>query len=290
MRPEDIKGVAPPARGPAFAYAGTMTGSRALELLARTGFVVKGLLYLVVGTLALRVAAHAGGRFTGTRGALVTVLDQPFGRALLLAAAVGLVGYATWRIIQGVADPDGYGRGWTGIGMRIGFVGRGVVHAALGIQAWRLYRGLRGASTGTERAVAAEALDWPFGEWLLVLAGLSVIGFAVHQVYLAFQGRLEKNLDLGELRREAGTWAVGVSRFGVAARAVVLILLGWGAAAAGWFQDAAEMNSTASSLRALGAQPGGLGRFLLGFTAAGFIAYGIYQFVHARYLRIRLPR
>jgi hypothetical protein len=267
-----------------------MTGARALELLARTGFLVKGLLYLVVGVLALRVATQAGGRVTGTRGALVTVLGQPFGRALLLVAVVGLLGYAAWRIIQGVADPERWGRGWKGIGMRIGFVGRGVLHAALGLQAWRLYRGLRGSSSGTERLAAAEALDWPFGDWLLVLVGLGVIAFAVHQIYMAFQGRLEQNLDLGELRREAGTWAVGVSRFGVAARAVVLALLGWGAVAAGWFRDASEVNTTASSLRELASQPGNLGQWLLGMVAAGFIAYGFYQVVHARYLQIRLPR
>ena len=57
---------------------------------------------------------------------------------------------------------------------------------------------------------------------------------------------------------------------------------------AGWSRDASEVSTTASSLRVLGSQPGDLGRVLLGLTAAGFIAYGVYQFIHARYLRIRL--
>jgi hypothetical protein len=73
----------------------------------------------------------------------------------------------------------------------------------------------------------------------------------------------------------------------VAARAVVLGLLGWGAVAAGWFEDPSEVNTTASSLRALAAQPD-LGQWLLGMVAAGFIAYGFYQVIHARYLRIRI--
>jgi hypothetical protein len=260
----------------------------ALEWLARAGFVVKGALYLVVGTLALLAAANAGGRVTGTRGALLTVLAQPYGRTLLLIAAIGLFGYAAWRVVQGVLDPERYGTSWKGLAMRVGFVGRGAMHAAIGWQAYRLYDGLRAARGSTERAVASEALDWPMGDWALVLTGLGVLGYAIHEVYAAWQGRLEKNLDLGELRREAGTWAVAVSRFGVAARAVVLALLGWGAAAAGWFRNPAEVNTTASSLRALAAQPGDLGRFLLAVSAAGFIAYGFYQLVHARYLRIRL--
>ena len=112
-----------------------MTGLGTLEPLARAGFLVKGVIYLVIGTLALQVAAREGGRVTGTRGALLTVLGQPFGRTLLLAAAIGLFGYAAWRILQGVIDPERYGRGWKGIAIRIGFVARGVMHAALGWQA-----------------------------------------------------------------------------------------------------------------------------------------------------------
>jgi hypothetical protein len=73
-----------------------------LELLARTGFLVKGLLYIVIGVLALQVATGLGGRVTGTRGALMTVLGQPFGRTLLLIAAISLFGYAVWRVLQGL--------------------------------------------------------------------------------------------------------------------------------------------------------------------------------------------
>ena len=89
-----------------------MNGFGAIEWLARVGFVVKGVLYMVVGALALQVAASAGGRVTGTRGALTTVLGQPFGRTLLLVAAIGLLGYAAWRILQGLFDPDRLGDDW----------------------------------------------------------------------------------------------------------------------------------------------------------------------------------
>jgi hypothetical protein len=136
--------------------------------------------------------------------------------------------------------------------------------------------------------VARELLAWPLGDWVLVLAGLGLIAFSIWQIYAAFTGQLEPGLDVERLRRDAGEWAVHVSRFGLAARAVVFVVLGWGAAVAGWFRDASEVNTTASSLRTLGAQPGTLGRWLLGLAAAGFIAYGFYQIVHARYLRIRL--
>jgi Domain of Unknown Function (DUF1206) len=95
-----------------------MNGFSAIEWLARVGFLVKGVLYMVIGALALQVAAKAGGRVTGTRGALTTVLVQPFGRTLLLVAAIGLLGYAAWRILQGLFDPDRHGHDWRGLTIR----------------------------------------------------------------------------------------------------------------------------------------------------------------------------
>ena len=86
-----------------------MNGFGAIGWLARMGFLVKGVLYMVVGALAIQVAAKAGGRVTGTSGALTTALGQPFGRTLLAVAAIGLLGYAAWRFLQGLFDPDGLG-------------------------------------------------------------------------------------------------------------------------------------------------------------------------------------
>ena len=264
-----------------------MKGFGAIEWLARGGYLVKGVLYMVIGALALQVAARAGERVTGTRGALTAVLGQPFGRTLLLVAVIGFLGYAAWRVLQGLFDPDRLGHNWRGLAIRASFVARGVVHAALGWQVFRVYRGLSAASGTSKREVATEAFRWPLGDWLVVLAGLGLIGFAVQQVYAAITRRFERNLDVEQMRREAGEWAVGLSRFGVAARAVVFALLGWAIVVAGWFSDPSEVGTTASSFGTFAAQPGGLGRWFLGVTAAGFIAFGFFEIIHARYLHIR---
>jgi Domain of Unknown Function (DUF1206) len=262
-------------------------GVDALELLARTGFLVKGLLYIVIGALAFAAATGIGGRVTGTRGALLTILAQPFGRTLLLVAITGLLGYALWRVLQGLLDPDRLGKEWRAIALRVSYAGRGAFHAALGLQVIRFYRGLSESSGTSGREIAAEAFRWPFGDWLVVLAGVALIGFAAQQVWAAIFSRFEPNLDVPNLRRDAGEWAVSLSRFGMAARAVVFAMLGWFVVDAGWSRDSSEVTTTASLMRLIAAQPGELGHWLLGTTAAGFIAYGFYQLVHARYLRIR---
>ena len=262
-------------------------GVDALGLLARTGFLVKGLLYIVIGTLAFEAAMGIGGRVTGTRGALLTILAQPFGRTLLLVAVTGLLGYALWRVLQGVLDPDRLGNEWRALALRVSYVGRGALHAALGLQVIRLYHGLSESSGTSGPEIAAEAFRWPFGDWVVVLAGMVLICFATQQVWAAIFSRFEPNLDVPNLRRDAGEWAVSLSRFGMAARAVVFGMFGWFVVDGGWSRDSSEVPTTASLMRLMAAQPGELGHWLLGATAAGFIAYGFYQFVHARYLRIR---
>jgi hypothetical protein len=267
-----------------------MSAFAALETLARVGFVVKGVLYVVVGTLALQLALSAGGRITGTSGALTAVLRQPFGRTMLLVAAFGLLGYAVWRVLQAIFDPDRLGRDWWALSKRFTYLLRGLVHGMLGYQAIQLYRGLGGSSGTSEREAAAEAFQWPLGDVLVVLVGVGLIAFAISEAYDAIKGHLSRNLQVGDLRREAGDWAVGVSRFGIGARAIVFLILGWAILVAGWSRDPSEVGSLASSLRTLAEQPGALGRWLFGATAAGLVAYGFYEIVHARYLHIRPVR
>jgi hypothetical protein len=134
-----------------------------IEFLARTGFFVKGVLYMIIGTLALEVAIGSGGQLTGPQGALMTVLVQPFGRVMLLIAAVGLFGYAAWRVLQGLLDSDHLGPQWKARALRASFIGRGLLHAVFAFQAVRLYRGGSPSESG-ERKIAAEAFRWPLGD------------------------------------------------------------------------------------------------------------------------------
>src|SRR5687768_14436941 len=77
-----------------------------LKALARLGFASKGLVYVIVGVLATQAAFNTGGSTTDQQGALRTILHQPFGRTMLAIAGVGLVGYAIWRLIQALLDPE----------------------------------------------------------------------------------------------------------------------------------------------------------------------------------------
>src|SRR5918997_6489379 len=90
-----------------------------VEWIARFGYAAKGVVYMVMGILAVLAAVEAGGgSTTDQNGAFQTIEEAPFGQVLLGVVAVGLMGYVLWRSIQAVADPDGEGLGPKALGKR----------------------------------------------------------------------------------------------------------------------------------------------------------------------------
>lgn len=255
---------------------------KGFEGLVRLGYLAKALVYILIGVLALRVAAGLrGGRLTDPGGALYVVLAQPFGSTLLIVVAVGLLTYATWRMAEAI------------LGLRRhrqeGFVARGLtliralVYGAIGVQAMKLALGLRGGDSGPEPLVRA-ALQWPLGEWLILIAGLGVGGYGLVEIKDAWAGKLEPDLDAATLRRCAGNWAVHLARGGIAARGILLVLLAAGVVRAAMARRASEAGGLDASLSILNTMP--QGTLLLAAAAAGVLAYGVYQLLHARYVHL----
>jgi hypothetical protein len=255
-----------------------------IELLARIGFVAKGLLYATVGTLAACAGAGRGGETTDTRGAMARLLELPFGRALLVAMAVGLVGYAIWRFVEGITDADGRGSDLKALAVRASFVVRGAIHLWLAYAAARAAMGHPDASNGEKgKEATAAAFTMPEGEWVVWLVAIGIAGFGAYQVYRAFAAKLNRDVDEGEAEREAGQWVLIVSRIGIAARGIVFMAIGWLLYRASREHDPAKAGGIADALNALA----GLGPWIFVSIAAGLIAYGIYQLLSARYRRIR---
>ena len=80
------------------------------EWLARAGLVARGVIYAIVGVLAIELALGGGGKTTDQQGALAEIARQPFGKLLLVAMAIGLAGYAIWRLVRAAI---GHGPGST---------------------------------------------------------------------------------------------------------------------------------------------------------------------------------
>jgi hypothetical protein len=263
-------------------------GGRSFEWLARAGYATRAFLYFIIGGLAALAAFGYGGATTDNKGALLELYQQPFGRALLALSAVGLFGFALFRGYQVIVDPEHQARGWRAA-KRVGWAAVALVHAGLGVFAIGLAssggNGNSGAGGDETRSTTAALLSWtPLGPWLVAGIGATLIGVSCHQLWCAWRSELDEQLDLSSLSGGVRRWVVRLSRFGIAARAVV----GW---LAGAFLLLATINSNAGEAKGFGeslamVRQAPLGGVLFAVVALGLLAFAFYELVEARYRRV----
>jgi hypothetical protein len=254
-----------------------------IEILARVGYIAKAGLYATIGFLAARAAlGQDGGRATDTRGALHAVLDAPFGRQLLLVIAGGLAGYALWRLVEAITDPERRGTGAKALAIRAGNAARGLAHGALALAAIRLGTGRGDGGSGGPDGWTARVFALPAGEALVWIGAGAVAGYGAYQLYRAWQAKLGRRLALTRVSAHTGSVLVTVCRFGLAARGAVFLLIGVFLGQAAARHDPHQAGGVRESLLALA----GISRWALGVAGLGLMAYGVYQLVEARYRRI----
>jgi hypothetical protein len=259
--------------------------TKLFEIVARAGFIARGLVYLIIGILALDLATGNGGKITNQQGAMRTVEHQPFGHVLLALLAVGLGGYALWRLVRGALGhgPDGADKGI----QRVGAIGSGIVYAGLCAIAVSLLTssGSSGSSSsGNTKQTASGVFSWPAGRWLVLVAGVVIIGVGVYQL---IRGVTRKFLDddkTERMGRVTETWITWAGVVGHVARAVVFGLVGVFLVKAAIDYKANEAIGLDGALAKLYSQS--YGPWLLGAVAAGLVAFGVFSITEARYRRI----
>ena len=255
-----------------------------IERLARAGYAAYGLVYALVGVLAVRAAFGGGGEAASQEGALRQVLFAPLGRALLGIIVIGLLAYAVWRLFQGFLDPENEGTDAKGIVKRSDHVINGLFHAALAFSAGQLALGSGGGGGGSPGDWTARLLAQPLGRWLAAIAGAVIVGAGLYQFYKAYTADFRDELKLGEMGGWEKTWATRSGRLGYAARGVVFGVIGVFLIQATLQTDPDEARGLGGALETLAHGP--FGPYVLGAVAFGLVAYGVFMLVVARYRRI----
>jgi hypothetical protein len=255
--------------------------------LARFGYAAKGVVYCLIGLLALlSVLGNGGWETTGSRGALQRLLEQPFGQVLVALLAIGLAGYALWCFIQAVEDPEQEGSDAKGIAKRTAYFGKGIIYFSLVIAAVGMVTGTGRGGEDANRIDewTATLMSAPFGIWLVGIVGVCVIGYGIYHLYRAWKVKLDDQLDFSRLSPSARTWVRRISRFGIGARGVVFVVIGFFLVMAAYRSSPSEAQGVGEALATLREQP--YGPWILGVVALGLIAYGVYEFARARYRQI----
>jgi hypothetical protein len=248
--------------------------TKEFEWFARAGLAARGVVYIVIGVLAIKLALGDGGKATSREGALQSLAQQSFGKVVLILLALGFGAYALWRFVQAFAE-----RKW---GAGAGYVGRGLIYAALTFSAIKILVGAQTSGSQTQRAhkTAATVLGWPAGTWIVGIAGAVTIGVGLWNLYRGLSRNFEKKWR-GGMGQSARKWGGRAGVLGHIARAAVFALIGIFAVKAALDYNPKDAIGLDGALQKLA--HASYGPYVLGLTAAGLICYGLYCLVDARY-------
>jgi len=250
-------------------------------ILSRAGFVARALVYGIIGLLASELVVGHGGKITNQQGALRTVEQRSFGHVLLALLAIGLGGYALWRLLRAFL---GHGREGADKGIdRLGALGSGIVYALMCAVAVQILAG-PGTSGGNTKKTASDVFGWPAGRWLVGAAGLVLAGVAVYQFIRGVRHKFLDDSKTEQMPRVVKTWFTILGTIGHVARAVVFALVAVFLLKAAFDYKANEAIGLDGALAKL--YDGAFGSWLLGAVAAGLIAFSCFSLVEARYRRI----
>jgi uncharacterized protein DUF1206 len=258
--------------------------SRQLEWLARAGLAARGVVYGLIGVLAIKVSLGGGGETTDQQGALKTIAASPFGKVLLILVTIGLFGYALWRLVR-AGIGHGPETGDDDLKDRISGVVSGIAYGALGVTAVKILIGSSGSSSSskTEKATGG-VLDWPAGRYIVIVAGLVVIGVAVDQALKGLKRTFLEDSKTEQMSPTVDQVFTAVGVIGYVARAVVFALIGWFVIKAAIDYDPDKAVGLDQALAKLADST--FGPVALGVVAAGLIAFGAYSLLDAKYRRV----
>lgn len=263
--------------------------SKWLRWLARGGLAAQGLVFLLVGVLAVQLATGAAS--TGTSadqsGALATVARQPFGNALLVLVAIGLFAFALWQLSDVVWGVPGEDPGRAAAVLARGKAGCvAVAYAALGVTAVKVAigAGSAGSTSSSERSGTATVLAWPGGQVLVAIAGVVVFAVGAYSMTKGVRTQFTERMDLAGVQGHARTAVIWLGRVGYVARGLTFGILGVLVVVAAVRYQPNRAAGLDAALSTLSRQP--YGKVLLGVVALGLICFGLFCFVDARFRKL----
>ena len=255
--------------------------SPAAHALARIGLVARGIIYILIGWVAILVAAGQSSREADQAGALQLLAGKPYGLVSLWLLGIGFAGYALWRFSEAAFGVTGEGNG---AGPRLKSLFRGLVYSGLAYLTFQVISGVHSNQAVKQQDVTASVMHHAGGRWLVGIVGLII---AIAGAALIIQGvrrRFMRYLETSRMSPRTRRVVEWLGVIGTVARGVVFALVGALVIDAAVTYSPSKAGGVDKALLTLRDQPFGV--FLLGLAAAGLIVFGIYGLCEARWRRV----
>jgi hypothetical protein len=259
--------------------------SPVLRWLARAGLVARGVLYLIIGWIAIQIAFGQSSQQADQAGALHLLGRNPAGEVALWLLAIGFAGMCLWRLAEaifGAAEPDG-----DKVTIRLAALGRVLIYGFIGYGVLKYAIGVGGPKSSDQQTVdlTAKAISHPGGQAAVIVVGVALAGAGLGLIWTFARTKFMKKLNTSEMSPRTEKVVIWLGRVGGVARGVVFVTAGVFLVIAAADAQPQQAKGIDSALRALTRTP--FGPWLLLIVAIGLVTFGAYSCCEARWRRVQ---
>jgi Domain of Unknown Function (DUF1206) len=257
------------------------SGSPAATFMARAGLTARGVIYMLVGWVALLVALGQSSREADQEGALQLLAGKSYGLVSLWLLGIGFAAYALWRLREAAFGVTGEP---PGAGPRLRSLARTVIYAGLAYLAFEVISGTGRSQSRRQQDMTATAMQHPAGRWAVAIAGLIVVICGLVLVVEGARRKFMKYLRTAQMSVRTRRVVELLGMTGTIARGLVFALAGVLVIDAAVTHKASESGGIDKALLTLRNQP--FGEFLMILAALGLVVFGVYGLCEARWRNV----
>jgi heme/copper-type cytochrome/quinol oxidase subunit 2 len=256
-------------------------GKNWMNRIARVGLVSKGIVYVILGALAFMAAFELAGQSNekaSRTGVFDFIKDFPGGIWLLMLLAAGLLCYSIWRGVQAVTNTNDEEKVLT---KRIRYFFSGLIYLFVAYTAVQIALQQNKSNGDKNQQMASELLNKPYGVWLLAIAALIIAAVGIYQIYYGLSGKYKKHVQKLNLHTLKSSLLLRAGKIGYIARGLVWLVISFLLIQAAVHAKSSEAGDTSKAFQFI--EDSEFGSYLLAILGVGLIAYGIFNFIRARY-------
>jgi hypothetical protein len=249
--------------------------------IARVGLIAKGIVYVLLGLLGFMAAFEIGGQSNddaSRTGVFGSIKHFPGGVAALVLLAAGLVCYSIWRGVQAFSNNSSEEKNWS---KKFRYFFSGLIYLSFAITAIQMIFHDRDNKEDKNQYWASQIMDHSYGPWLVGLASLILAAIGIYQIYYGLSEKYKKHVQELNLQSAGSSLMLRSGKVGYISRGIVWLVIAYLAMRAALDKNSSEAGDTSKAFSFI--EDSSFGSYLLAALGIGLLAYGLFNFIRARY-------